>query len=229
MSIVTGEPPVGCELDRRLEVAPRGGDRGDDLDLREDQLDRVDVQVVARVADDDELAAAPERADSGRERLLGAHQLDIVIGACPPGQAAYLVGQAVVALAARARSCRRRRASAASAALSAESATAITRAPAAVTTWTAMRPTPPIPLTTTVCPSPIPARRDAWTTDIPLQASTAAVSNDTDSGSGIRFSRDADDVGKPAVQREAELADGIGAERLAPGPAGGQRPQPTKL
>ena len=34
----------------------------------------------------------------------------------------------------------------------------------------------------------------------------------------------ADDVRKPAVQREAELADGIGAERLAPGPAGGAAP-----
>ena len=114
--------------------------------------------------------------------------------------------------------------------MSAESATAITRAPAAAATCTAIRPTPPIPLTTTVCPSPIPARRDAWTTDIPLQASTAAVSNETDSGSGIRFSAGTRTTSaNPPSSEKPSWPTGSVQSDSRPVRQGVQRPQPTKL
>ena len=60
---------------------------------------------------------------------------------------------------------------------------------------------------------------------MPLQASTAPVSKDTVSGSGIRFPAGTRTTSaKPAVEREAELPDGIGAERVTTGPAGGAAP-----
>ena len=65
---------------------------------------------------------------------------------------------------------------------------------------------------------------------MPLHARIAAVSNETLSGSGIRFSAGARTTSaNPPVKRESELADRIDAERLAPGAAGAARPQPTKL
>ena len=56
--------------------------------------------MIARVPDDHELSTASKGADPGLERLLGSDELDVVVGSASAGESLDQVGQAVVALAA---------------------------------------------------------------------------------------------------------------------------------